>query len=165
MDKLKKVVNVLKLLYFEIDVSDLELTSESGFKLPIANIMLWFFTIPLFWIEAFYTIETPFEMPYDIHSVIELVLVLFLYTIFLYHLIKKGTFDFGWFAYSLLASFYLWWHHPADIIQPASMITKRWFSFIDFWIAIHTIFYNIIGFWCLFNNFIKFIKNDKQTKL
>lgn len=165
MDILKRMINVLKLLHFEVDVSNLELTSESGFKLPIAKIMLWFFTIPLFWIELFYTIYTPFQIPYDPQTVIEFIFICCLYTIFLYHLIEKGTFDFGWFAYTLLGSFYLWWHHPEDIIQPTSMIIKRWYSFIDFWLAIHTIFYNIIGFWCLFNNFMKFIKNGKKTKL
>ena len=165
MDKLKKMVNVLKLLYFEIDITDSEWVLKNGFKIPISKILLYCFTIPLFWIELFYSIYTPFEMPYDINSVITLVLVLIIYTIFLYHLIKKGTFDFGWFAYSLLALGYLWWHHPADIIQPKSMTIKRWFSAIDFAIAFHTILYNILGFWCLLNNFIKFIKNGKQTKL
>lgn len=165
MDKFKKMVNVLKLLYFEVNVSDLELTSESKFKLPIAKIMLWFFTIPLFVIEFFYTIVTPFQMSYNLPTVIQFVFMCALYTIFLYHLIKKGTFDFGWFAYTLFGSFYLWWHHPQDIIQPPLMMTKRWYSFIDFWLAIHTVFYNIIGFWCIFCNAIKVIKNGKQAKL
>jgi len=165
MDMLKKVVSILKLLHFEEDVTDSQWVLKSGKSIPLGKILLWAFTCPLFVIELFYTIVTPFQMPYDLPTVIQFVFMCALYTIFLYHLIKKGTFDFGWFAYTLLGSFYLWWHHPQDIIQPPLMMTKRWYSFIDFWLTIHTVLYNIIGFWCLFSNFIKFIKNGKQTKL
>ena len=54
MDMLKKMVNVLKLLYFEEDVNDSKLILKSGMSIPFGKILLWAFTCPLFVIELFW---------------------------------------------------------------------------------------------------------------